>query len=980
MKRVVSVELSPAKRIKLHHDIFEDSQQRNPRDILDGGLEDDGGYISCKCFMTWRPTTKHKAILETTGSMPHFRFDVEFAGACVDFFPEIELKAQDEFLLALKSAQIEKNDKQSRLCTIPLKLVYEEGVILKFLKRQGPSRVVDTWQLQEDARRREDAWFLPPQDLLDSMVVHDMDSADVTSLKVYRDTSSADTPTPAPDTLPISSTTILLDHDKPNPSPSDIPVHEAPKHKLSKRRRRELKKQKKALTLASTHAKDTITVPAPVTTPSSILRTAASTTPLQPFHHDASTTTSVVCLSEQTTPVVLPQTTAGLLTSTGRYHQLADLNDLAPPALFNVIGVVVQVSSGMSRTGEWFCNVQLIDPSIMKAENLSGFRGFRVNCFNRKYAQWLPYPSLGEVLIMRDLKISNGYGIMGIGYHDRLQWAIFSPSTGKIRRGDLGDAPESEGLQEGFGYPFSPFFKPDEAEIRYCLKMADWWAEVEKRGKSMEEVHQICRPSDAISHSRPWRQHRLISEAGPHVPPQGYFDCTVEVLYGHLNDNGVYSLYVTDYTVNTAVTPVQASWCSPDLADYVLKIEAWDGAVEITQGMFAGEYYSIKNARMMISRAGYVEGKVNEKKIQKLAVEEDGNKAWQAVHLNEERPSDSFDYKTISEAVENKHFHCVVEVLHTIYDGNGISCIYVTDYTSRNELVSGRVQDPWGAGLDGFILRIALFNNQVEIAKTIQVGAFYDIKKLRLKQSAIARQFQGQLGGVERLISLLNPKKTSDDRLTALKQRKEEWQRSLKTVDAPITTNHPAKIKIEPNQKNANQLEHRGKTFAELRADDKCPNKNRIFARVVDFRPWRLSDAVIIHCTHCRRDLPPFQKACFNCDDTDHEYVRFMFQMYFLLEDAAGDQVYVSVHDGSSVFDGLKRGDISENPKVYQTLSNRLSILLGDLLELHSGPIPQEGTEFPLPNTPMLSLIIDTWEADGKHAYGLAGCDEIQNT
>lgn len=146
MKRTISTEGSPAKRIKLYHDIFEDSQQRTPGDILDSGLEDDSGYISCKCFMTWRPTTKHKAILETTESTPRFRFDVEFAGVCVDFFPEIELKAQDEFLLALKSAQIEKSNKQSRLCTIPLKLVYEEGVIIKFLKRQGPCRIIDTWQ------------------------------------------------------------------------------------------------------------------------------------------------------------------------------------------------------------------------------------------------------------------------------------------------------------------------------------------------------------------------------------------------------------------------------------------------------------------------------------------------------------------------------------------------------------------------------------------------------------------------------------------------------------------------------------------------------------------------------------------------------------------------------------------------------------------------------------------------------------------
>ncbi|KAG5354094.1 hypothetical protein C0989_009792 [Termitomyces sp. Mn162] len=908
MKRLASPGASPAKKIKLYHDLFEDSQQRSPKDILDSGLEDDSGYISCKCFMTWRPTTKHRAILETIGSAPRFRFDVEFSGACVEFFPEIELKAQDELLLALKSAQLEGNNKQSRLCTIPLKLVYEEGVIIKFLKRQEMPSVNVTSPLHCDASET-----LPPS----------------------------------------SSTTIPLDNDGAN-NPPDIPVHEAQEPKLPKKHRKKFMKQRRALMCASAHAKHTTIVPAPdsrskpVITPSSIPQVATSAIQPQSIsHQDVSlaTATSAACSTEQTTHVVSARTAAGLLTATGRYHRLADLNDPSPPSLFNIIGVVVQVSHCRTRTEEWCCNVQLVDPSNTEVENLTDAGGFRVNCFSRKYAEWLPYPDLGEILIMRDLKISNYNGTMGIGYHGRLQWAIFSTSTGKIRYGVLGNAPESEGLQEGFGYTFSPFFKPEEAEIRYCLRMADWWSEVEKCRKNNVQVYQVCGTSDAISHSRPRRQHRLISEAGPHVPPQGYFDCTVEVLHGYLNENGVYSLYVTDYTANAGVYPIEASWCPPGLSDYVLQIQVWDGAVDMARGMFAGEYYSIENARMMMSRAGYVEGKVVEKKIQKLDVKEDGNvdshfkallerkKAWKEVHSSEDRP-DSFEYKTIGEAAENIHFHCVVEqvhhfisqskVLRVIYDGNGTSCIYVTDYSSRNELVLGKAQSTWGAGLDGFILRIALFNNQAEMAKTIQIGAFYDIKKLRLKQSPTTRQFQGQLGGIERLIFLLNPKNSPDEKLTALKQRKEKWKKSSKAVDADASIIINPSVKSEPNQNDAKQPVRRGKTIAELRTDEKCPNKTRIFARVVDFRPWKLSDA-------------------------------------------------------SSIFDGLIRGDVSENPTAYWTLSKRLAILLGKLLELHSGPIPKDGIEFPLPNTAMLPLIIDTWDADGKHAYCLAGCDEMKN-
>jgi hypothetical protein len=122
------------------------------------------------------------------------------------------------------------------------------------------------------------------------------------------------------------------------------------------------------------------------------------------------------------------------------------------------------------------------------------------------------------------------FGLNGVGYNDKLQWAIYSPSTGKIRHGDLGDAPESECLANGLGYNFTPFFQPGEREIRFCLQISDWWLDLQKKRREANgEVHQIGDGGEIISLSRRSRKHRLICEAGPDVPPQGYFDCTVEV-------------------------------------------------------------------------------------------------------------------------------------------------------------------------------------------------------------------------------------------------------------------------------------------------------------------------------------------------------------------------------------------------------------------------------------------------------------------
>jgi hypothetical protein len=193
------------------------------------------------------------------------------------------------------------------------------------------------------------------------------------------------------------------------------------------------------------------------------------------------------------------------------------------------------------------CNINIVDPSNASDDMMSTAEGFKINCFTKRYAQWLPQPNIGEVLILRNVKVcfklvvlpcanivqvkSFDFGMNGVGYNDKLQWAVYSPSTGKIGHGDLGDVPESECLADGFGHNFSPFFHPGEGEIRYCLQISDWWANLQKkRREAMGEVHQIGGGSGEIfSLRRSSRVHRLICEVGPDVPPQGYFDCTVEV-------------------------------------------------------------------------------------------------------------------------------------------------------------------------------------------------------------------------------------------------------------------------------------------------------------------------------------------------------------------------------------------------------------------------------------------------------------------
>jgi len=116
--------------------------------------------------------------------------------------------------------------------------------------------------------------------------------------------------------------------------------------------------------------------------------------------------------------------------------------------------------------------------------------------------------------------------LAGTGYGDKLRWAAFSPSKNSIYHGQLKNVPREEGLADGgFGISFSPFYEAKECEVRYCLKLSDWWREIQK----IEQSESIKDTVDPVRNAPSRRVHRLISEAGPSMPPDGYFDCTVEV-------------------------------------------------------------------------------------------------------------------------------------------------------------------------------------------------------------------------------------------------------------------------------------------------------------------------------------------------------------------------------------------------------------------------------------------------------------------
>ena len=125
--------------------------------------------------------------------------------------------------------------------------------------------------------------------------------------------------------------------------------------------------------------------------------------------------------------------------------------------------------------------------------------------------------------------------LVGTGFSNKLLWAAFSPTTNSFYHGQLNNVPREEGLADGgFGVSFSPFYEPKESELRYCSKISDWWRKLQNI--EQPEVDVVCIPTSR-------RVHRLISEAGPSVPPNGYFDCTVEVSSLQQPSSSIYGFF-----------------------------------------------------------------------------------------------------------------------------------------------------------------------------------------------------------------------------------------------------------------------------------------------------------------------------------------------------------------------------------------------------------------------------------------------------
>lgn len=184
--------------------------------------------------------------------------------------------------------------------------------------------------------------------------------------------------------------------------------------------------------------------------------------------------------------------------------------------------------------------------------------------------------------------------------------------------------------------------------MRKCKEIADWAQTddaVNVVAPTSTHVYDLAAVGTAFS-AAAGRRHLLLEQAGPDVPPQGFFDCTVEVSllvvvsYLVIPDSSIWlqivgggpggsgmnpthqNLSVVDYTVPKNVYPNGNQAIPEAYRKYVLTIEceksAMKPALEL-QGQ-VGSFYRIENCRMKW-RKGNVEGRLHTNTFKKLDVD-----------------------------------------------------------------------------------------------------------------------------------------------------------------------------------------------------------------------------------------------------------------------------------------------------------------------------------------------------------------------
>ncbi|KAF8201570.1 hypothetical protein BJ912DRAFT_506644 [Pholiota molesta] len=430
-----------------------DRPEQSPNDIYQNGVDEER-CISGRIKMVWPLRERKKieilAVVQSSpsGNNPYlFKIFFELGE---NYNEILHFSPSDDFRLSLKGAKVDKLAHPPKLSSLPMQLVFSEGVHIQWNHR-GEWKNLNTWPLKNSENNPQtDNWFL------------------------------------SQDEIEANSQTRGLKRNQDDKEETENDIKQGESHassrSLRKRLRLEAKRQKQEASSrnaeSSRSSSNTSHMSGEHPLTSNVPRAASSGKPDEQSIYSMNPQLDSQVLpirTERNMEVPLskdtPEFKAGL--HSGSIISTA-IKDIRPRQVVSLIGVVVTLSTPKTtRTGEWMRFVHIVDPSNYTVQS----SGIKINCFAKRYKEWLPHPEVGDVLILKNVKIEEYMGTLtGVCHNNRLSWAAFSATKGEFHHGPPNTAPREEGLAEGgFGVLYSPFFQPGSAETIYCIKLSDWW-------------------------------------------------------------------------------------------------------------------------------------------------------------------------------------------------------------------------------------------------------------------------------------------------------------------------------------------------------------------------------------------------------------------------------------------------------------------------------------------------------------------------
>ncbi|KAL0581120.1 hypothetical protein V5O48_000909 [Marasmius crinis-equi] len=976
---------------------------------------DETGYIRGKVAMKWPiANKKYHILLDTPDSSlgsRRVKVDVYFQGKCAQLLRErdVQLDVQDEIVLGLREVVIEKKGQGSSK-SFDLVLKYSEGVQLELVKRRHPQQpcgIVDTWATPSttEAPTTEDildppgaestshdiSWLanipvLAPRSEEDLDPLRPKSHLERVEIKIesfeqsIEQTASASTTdaqkSPEPEAIPPRSSIFEAQDKVPElvvegrePAVSSVTKADDPptlskkeqkhlKRKREKERVRELKRQEKERLEPLKHAEE-------------------REVPDKP--NAATTSAEVSSTSSQPEKVLVPEP-----------------SPTVPPG-------PLDLKAGRKTR---CCTLAIVDPSNCKKEDDSyrdperSRSSMKIICFSKKHPYWLPQPQVGDVVILVDVKASSWNGGTNLlGSSGKFRWVIFSPKDERLHHGD-GD-PKARLKEDGMSY-FSPFYEVrDEGEVRYCRDLVEWWKAIEEEEQrfwsrvvpvGVEEPGGFARPLQ--KEARPTWHIKDMTLTGV---TNGFFDTTVEVVHCYKpEDPRYYCLYVTDYTEHEALASFEKPGLHRKLSKSVARLECWDGSRDISALATVGNYLSLKNVKCRLNNLGTYELKMQERKIRIMSEEDaeydkhfagllERKKAHQEKYGSND-PSE-IEHRLIADAGVDKFFSSVVEIIHRDSDVSESKRItlYITDYTFNPILRRTLLPQAIPNSLSGRVLKLVLFDGQLELSKQLKTGDFVSVHMMRITKNASDEGLSVKMGGEERLVQrLVRGADGHKDLILGVQRNKELWEKEnpprrvktpqLEAIRTPgiaiaqeqkenlpqrATATHsdpqqavrvtagqepltPTTPKVtdklplmlssttkndQPSTSTRPQLHYTPiKSVIEV---ETCPTKFRIRARIVDFFP-SVEEFLCRFCNKCNKFLTKEQLACRDCNDSDREYVELRYRFWLTLEDDMGSKVDVSVVDNCTMLSEYPRADLEEDQDAYRELHARFNVFAGN--------------------------------------------------